>query len=156
MISSLALPGASVTIEWDDPSQYVDFSRSDRYRERDAEFLKEELTNAFEKHAASALPEDASLAITVHNVDLAGDFEPWLGHRFNDVRILRDRYPPAMVISYTLTAAGGSVLASAERERLIDTTLGFRPAGSRSDPYVYDKELIRDFIRGLKRKVSNE
>ena len=42
----------------------------------------------------------AEYEIRVTEVDLAGDFEPWRGPQFQDVRIVKDLYPPRVNLEF--------------------------------------------------------
>ena len=40
------------------------------------------------------VPEGDKLTITFTDIDLAGDFEPWRGPQWDEVRIVKAIYPP--------------------------------------------------------------
>ena len=54
------------------------------------EMLRRYLTEV----ADSYIPDGCKLTMTFTDIDLAGDFEPWRGPQADDIRIIRDIYPP--------------------------------------------------------------
>ena len=84
------------------------------------------------------------LKITVTDVDLAGEFEPWRGSP--DVRVVRDIYPPRIVLEFKRLAADGTVLQSGRRE-LSDPAFMERGARGAAEPLRYEKGLIDDWVR---------
>jgi hypothetical protein len=74
--------------------------------------LLELVKQHLEQRAAAVVPTRQALAITIRDVDLAGDFEPWRGPQFERVRVYRDTYPPRVSLTFTLTE-GGRVVAEA-------------------------------------------
>jgi hypothetical protein len=62
------------------------------------------------------VPEGHSLSVTFTDIDMAGDFEPWRGPRFDDIRIVKDIYPPRISLAFRLTDADGKVVKEGKRE----------------------------------------
>jgi hypothetical protein len=78
---------------------------------------------------------------------MAGDFEPWRGPRFDDIRIVKDIYPPRMNLAFRLTDAEGTVVKEGKRELrdlsfLMKITMSFR-----DDPVRHEKALVDDWLR---------
>jgi hypothetical protein len=91
--------------------------------------------------------EGQFLSITVTDVDMAGDFEPWLGPRWMDVRIVKDIYPPRIDLTFRLTDASGRVVAEGRRQLrdlafLMKLSMGFR-----DDPLRHEKALLDDWLQ---------
>jgi hypothetical protein len=88
-----------------------------------------------------------TLAIEITDIDLAGQFEPWRV-RADDVRIMRDVYPPRIALRYTLTD-NGAVVARGE-DRLVDVNyLANADARLAGDPLRYEKAMLRTWFRHL-------
>lgn len=105
--------------------------------------LREHLIKRTLRH----IPEGQLLEITFTDIDLAGDFEPWAGPRWNDVRIVRDIYPPRMEFTFRLTDAEGNVLRQDQR-RLVG--LGFLTKitmAANDDPLRHEKALLDEWLR---------
>jgi len=93
------------------------------------------------------VPEGHLLSVTFTDVDMAGDFEPWLGPRFDDIRIVKDIYPPRLDLTFRLTDAEGRVVKEGKRELrdlafMMKITMGFR-----DDPVRHEKALLDDWLR---------
>lgn len=115
---------------------------SDKGREATLDTLKDYLTG----RAVRGLTAGQKLAITVTDVDLAGDFEPWRGSQWGDVRIVKDIYPPRLTLVFRLTDADGTVLKEGKRDLrdlafMIKMTMGFR-----DDPLRHEKALLDDWL----------
>ncbi|MBM3855516.1 MAG: DUF3016 domain-containing protein, partial [Verrucomicrobia bacterium] len=93
------------------------------------------------------VPDGHLLSVTFTDVDMAGDFEPWRGPAWNDVRVVKDIYPPRLNLAFRLTDAEGQVIKQGKRELrdlafLMKIALGFR-----DDPVRHEKALIDDWLR---------
>ena len=93
------------------------------------------------------MPEGHTLSVTFTDIDMAGDFEPWRGVRFDDVRIVKDIYPPRIVLSFRLTDADGNVVKQGKRDLrdiafMMKITMGFR-----DDSVRHEKALLDDWLR---------
>lgn len=115
----------------------------------------EDLRTHFIKQAGRYLAPGQQLKITVTDVDLAGEFEPWRSGQWADVRIVKDIYPPAIKLSFQLTDTDGQVLKKGDRQ-LRD--LGFMMTLSidRNDPLRFEKALIDDWLREEFRGLKNK
>lgn len=99
------------------------------------------------ERARTYVPAGQHLSVTVTDVDLAGDFEPWRGPRFDDVRIIKDLYPPRINLSFRLTDASGRVIKEGNRE-LRDLAFLMKITSSfPTDPLRHEKELLNDWLR---------
>ncbi len=122
-------------------------------RARDATL--DELSAYLVKQANFLLAPGQRLKITITDVALAGNFEPWRGPEWSDVRIVRDIYPPDIKLSFQLTDADGHVLKQGDRN-LRDLGFMMRLSIDLSDRLRFEKALIEDWVRdefrGLKSK----
>ena len=93
------------------------------------------------------VPEGHTLVVTFTDIDMAGDFEPWRGPRFDDIRIVKDIYPPRIALAFRLTDAEGNVVKEGKRELrdlafMMKITMSFR-----DDPVRHEKGLLDDWLR---------
>lgn len=93
------------------------------------------------------VPEGHKLEVTFTDIDMAGDFEPWRGPRFDDIRIVKDIYPPRIQLSFRLTDANGNVVKEGRRDLkdlafLMKINMSFR-----DDPVRHEKALLDDWLR---------
>ena len=107
----------------------------------------DQLRDHLREQARYYVPAGYQLAVTFKDIDMAGDFEPWRGPQFHDVRIVKDIYPPRIVLAFRMTDAEGNVVAQGERERrdlsfMMKITMGFR-----NDPMRHEKALLDDWLR---------
>ena len=93
------------------------------------------------------VPEGHTLVVTFTDIDMAGDFEPWRGPRFDDIRIVKDIYPPRIALAFRLTDAEGNVVKEGKRE-LRDLSFMMKITTSfRDDPVRHEKALLDDWLR---------
>ncbi|MGH7945096.1 MAG: DUF3016 domain-containing protein [Opitutaceae bacterium] len=107
----------------------------------------ESIRNHLLEQAKYYVPDGHTLSVTFTDIDMAGDFEPWRGPRFDDIRIVKDIYPPRMNLAFRLTDAEGNVVKEGRRELrdlsfMMKITMAFR-----DDPVRHEKGLIDDWLR---------
>ena len=69
------------------------------------------------------------------------------GPRLDDVRIMRNIYPPRINLQFTVTDAQGRVIDQGER-KLVDNAYLYGPTRlSDTDPLRYEKRLLDDWLR---------
>ena len=143
-----AAPAAPVSVVFDHPEKFVDVrdTWSDHDNERGSERYLPPLREHLEKVAARRLPAGQQLTITFTDLDLAGDFEPWRGIQFQDVRVVKELYIPRMTFQYKVTDASGAVVKSGER-KLLDMGFQMRITSAfRDDPLRYEKAMLDDWL----------
>ncbi len=172
LLSALAVAGAGVAHAFDPvkglpKTEVVFFERqnftdardsymgSDSGRDGNLDMIKEYLV----KRATRYLAPGQKLTITITNVDLAGEFEPWRGPQFDDVRIVKDIYPPRIDLTFKVTDAEGKVLAEGKRV-LRDPTFMMRlTMAFQDDPLRHEKAMLDDWmsedLHGLKKTVAS-
>lgn len=155
--AGVLLAPAAVPFAADQPSAgvvQVTYIRPDTFRDvgdngrvttdkrRDA--LLGELARHVERNAVPRIPAGSTLSIAVTDVDMAGDFEWWLGPRADHVRIVKDVYPPRISLGFRLVDATGNTLAEGRRE-LTDTAF-LISIEYRNDLLRYEKKLLDDWL----------
>jgi len=142
-----ALPDdGPVSVQWTDPSGFSDLKFSgNRWRAAQGNWvfqLAEHLRDSAEKR----LPEGHRLEVTITDFDRAGRYEPWRGIQMQDVRIVRDHYPPSMVLEFRHYDANGELVAEGSRD-VRDT--GFLTGGQHPnrDNLYYEKRMIDRWVR---------
>lgn len=129
-----------------EPGEYSDvrdaWSASEKGQAANLDVLKQYI----EKRAADSVPADHKLTVTLTEVDLAGDFEPWGRPEMQDVRIVKDIYPPRIDLEFKLTDAAGAVVKEGKRE-LRDLAFMMKLSIDRNDPNRHEKELLNDWLR---------
>ncbi|WP_440225513.1 DUF3016 domain-containing protein [Dokdonella sp. MW10] len=138
--------GARVHVDWTDPAAFTEVRDSHgRGMLRATDWL-----GRLQKHvvmrADAMLPPGQRLDVTFTDVKLAGAFEPWRGPAMDDVRIVKDIYPPRITLRFTLRGADGSIIEEGERT-LRDAAFLSRGIASTSDTLRYEKRLLDDWLR---------
>jgi hypothetical protein len=107
---------------------------------------QKQLGEQLRKSADKVLPPGQQLRVQVNDVKLAGAFEPWHRPGLDDVRIMKDIYPPMMDVHYTLLAADGATLREGDA-KLRDSAYLQRSIANTSDPLRFDKRMIDEWLR---------
>ncbi len=137
-----------VNVQWNDPDTFTELRSSRNRFEAERGNWVQQLAEYTRKSAEKVLQPGQTLDVTLVDIKRAGDFEPWHGPRANDIRIMRDIYPPRITLQYVLKGADGAVRNEGEAA-LRDS--GFLHGGvglqSSNDPLRYEKKLIEDWVR---------
>lgn len=128
------------------PEKFTDTGDYYMDTERGRNARLDELRAYIMARAAKYLTAGQRLEITVTDVDLAGDFEPWRGPEFQNVRIVKDLYPPRVSLQFRLLNADGEVVSEGKRE-LQELGYLMTLALPTSDPLRYDKEMLSNWLR---------
>jgi len=104
------------------------------------------LSEHLRKRADAMLPAGERLEVTIDDIKLAGDYEPWRGPNLDDVRFMKDIYPPRLDLHYRLTAADGTPIRNGEG-KLRDMSYLQRSLPSSNDALRYDKRQIDEWLR---------
>jgi len=132
----------NVTVTFTDPDNFTDV-RENRTMNNSPYFL-EELKKTLQETAAQQLAAGQKLAITVTDVDLAGD------NSFNSpdhIRIMKEIYAPRVHLKFQLLDAAGKVVKEGERKLIDQFYLRQVKMIGSQDPLYYDKELLKRWVR---------
>lgn len=139
---------ARVAVTYANPQNFAenrDFGPQDRFD--DSNYLKP-LKAHLIKRATRMLPAGDRLDVTITDIKLAGAYEPWRGLGLNNVRIMRDVYPPRIDLTFKLLDADGAILRQGSRKlRNISYLNSGLAAPGNTDPLRYDKALLSDWLR---------
>jgi hypothetical protein len=143
---AIAADPPAVVVRFGDLSKFSDLRMSILRTERDSASLADELARHLEHAATPRLPPGARLAVTITDVDMAGEYPPVSGSLSNDVRVIKDVYPPRIDLDFTLVSADGSVLRQGHRKlRDGGFLLGANPLTR--DRLVHEKGLLDLWLR---------
>lgn len=137
---------ARANVEFFEPQKFTDV-RDTYMGDPDRTTYLEQIRHHLLEQAKYYVPEGCTLSVTFTDIDMAGDFEPWHGPRWTDVRIVKDIYPPRIDLTFRLTDAEGKVLKEGKRELrdlafLMKITTAFR-----DDSVRHEKALLDDWLR---------
>lgn len=106
-----------VDVRFSDPEKFRDLRSSRIATERERIALADELRKFVEREAPRRLPPGTRLAVTITDVDMAGEFWPIAGvPASSDIRVVKDLFPPRVDLDFRLSNADGSLLREGRRE----------------------------------------
>ena len=139
-------PGASkLAVTFPGWEKYTDIKDYFSPTEKGEQSILDNLRRAMESNAGYLVPDGDHLTVTFSDIDLAGDFEPGRGAEWDDVRIVKDVYPPRFVFSYSLADPSGRVIKSGQ-ENITDLNFTQTLAIDTTDNLHYDKAVLRDWM----------
>ena len=134
-----------VKIVWQSPKDFRDIESSGEIQSRYEKRLFETLTENINKAAAKILKPNQKLEMTVTNVDLAGDMRPTFGATADDLRVIKDIYPPRMAFSYQVLENGKVIIAGDEKLSDMGFLSGIQ---SQTDkPFMYETQMLADWLK---------
>ena len=145
MARASALPD-NVSVHYKDPQHFTEAKRSFGMHRVHANDYLQPLKAYIDQRASRVLAPGQRLDIEVTDVDLAGEYEPWRGPRMDDVRIIKDIYPPRIDLDFTLYGADGKVLRQGHRT-LRDLSFLSHNFVADQDSLRYEKSLIDQWLR---------
>lgn len=135
-----------VSVHWTDPAEFTDLKFSgNRWRAAQGNWVYQ-LAEHLRDAAAARLPEGHRLEVTITDLDRAGRYEPWRGIRMQDVRIVRDHYPPSMKLEFRHFDAEGRLLAEGTRD-VRDMAFMIGSHHPNRDNLYYEKRMIDRWVR---------
>lgn len=135
-----------VQVNFFEPEKFTDVGRTHMASERDRNADLDAIRAYLKKQADKYLPAGYRLEVTFSDIDMAGEFEPWRGPSWSDVRVVKDIYAPRMTLSFRVTDADGNVVKEGKRN-LSDVTFLNNLVVDRSDTYRHEKELLHNWLR---------
>ncbi|EGM68614.1 DUF3016 domain-containing protein [Shewanella sp. HN-41] len=134
-----------VKIVWQSPKDFRDIESSGEIQSRYEKRLFETLTENINKEAAKILKPNQKLEMTITDVDLAGDMRPTFGATANDLRIIKDIYPPRLTFSYQVLDNDKVIMAG--DEKLLDMGFmdGIKPLTDK--PFIYETKMLTDWLK---------
>ncbi len=146
VIAQAATPPDNVNVHYKDPQNFTEAKRSFGMHLVDADDYLKPLKAYIAERASRVLAPGQRMDIEVTDVDRAGEYEPWRGPRFEDVRVIKDIYPPRIDLNFTLYDADGKVLGQGSR-KLRDPAFLSHSFATDQDSLRYEKSLIDLWLR---------
>ena len=143
---ALPVEGA-VQVQWTDPAQFTELRNSTNRWEAQRGDWVQRLATHLRERADRELEPGQRLDVTITDIKRAGDYEPWQGPQFRDVRFMREIYPPRITLQFTLSDAQGRVIKQGER-KLVDS--GYLHGGglpNDQDALRYENRLLDEWVR---------
>lgn len=143
---SVPADGGAVSVSWTDPTQFSEIKYSGNRWESERGTWVTQLATYLRDEAGQRLARGQTLDVTISDIDRAGRYEPTVRASMNDIRIVKDLYPPRMTLTFTLKGADGQVVAEGER-KLVDHAFLMGTQINNNDNLRYEKRLIDDWLR---------
>ncbi|MCU7962223.1 DUF3016 domain-containing protein [Shewanella sp. SW32] len=134
-----------VKIIWQSPKDYRDIKSSGELQSRYEKRLFETLTENINKEAAKILKQNQKLKMTITDVDLAGDMRPTFGATANDLRIIKDIYPPRMTFSYQVMENDKVIIAGDEKLSDMGFMGGIQSLNDK--PFMYETKMLTEWLK---------
>ena len=136
-----------VSVAWADPAGFTELRHSRNRWDSERGSWLADLAKYMRTRAEAQLPAGERLQLTIVDIDRAGDYEPWRGPGQQDIRIIRDIYPPRMTVQYKRIDASGAVVAEGERKITDPAFLINAAPFNDTDPLRYEKCMIDSWLR---------
>jgi len=144
IVAAVAESDTRIVVVFVQPQHFTDMTYAKDAHTSGA--LRDELQKFMREMGERYVPRGMQLEIKVTDIDLAGDFEPWRGPQFDQVRITRDIYPPRISLEFRLTDGSGGIVSAGKRE-LRDIAYQRRLVRPLDDYLRYEKDILRDWFR---------
>jgi hypothetical protein len=140
-------PAGRVTVTWAPPDKLSEVKDNQMHRGwlRPEDWTKT-LGDYLRTRAERLLPPGQHLEVTIDDIKLAGNFEPWRGPDAQDIRIMKDLYPPRVDLHYRLVASDGTPIREGD-SKLRDMAYLQHTVPTSTDPLRYDKRLLDDWLK---------
>ncbi|HEX6833792.1 MAG TPA: DUF3016 domain-containing protein [Rudaea sp.] len=148
LVATVALADpARVAITWAPTAQLSEVKDNPLQRGwmRPEEWQKQ-LADHIRAQADRMLPPSQRLEIAIDDIDLAGRFEPWRPAQAQDIRFMKDIYPPWAKLHFRLLDANGTTIREGSAD-LRDSSYLQRSMPTSTDPLRYDKRMFTDWLR---------
>jgi hypothetical protein len=148
-----ASPTAQTQVIFEHPEKFTDVKDGSIPTDKGRDEILSRIRTFLVDRAASLLPAGDTLAITFTDIDLAGDFEPWRGSRWSDVRIVKSIYPPEFKFTFAVRDASGRAVKQGA-EDIRDMNFDMRVVGDSNDTLRYEKDILSDWARSTLRDLK--
>jgi hypothetical protein len=138
-----ALSAATAQVEYVKPESFTDAGR--RWAYTDSQNNLEQIKRHLVAQVGKMLPADETLTISITDVDLAGDYDPRQRYS-NEVRIVKDVYPPRINLRFSLARADGTIVKEGERSLRDPGFLMGTATRYLSDHLRYEKAMLDEWL----------
>jgi hypothetical protein len=139
-------PAPRTEVIFDHPENFTDVKDGEFPTDRGRDGILARIREHLVERTASLVPEGDRLTITFTDIDLAGDFEPWRGPQWSEIRVVKTIYPPAFKFSYKVADSSGRVIRQGS-EDIRDLNFQMRAVLDATDTLGYEKDILDDWAR---------
>ena len=137
---------SKVEVVFQNPEKFTDIKDSAMATESGQQDILNQLKEFIISESNTYIPINQKLTIVFTDIDLAGDYEPWRGFGWDNVRIVKSIYPPHFCFSWKLTDSEGKVLKNG-LEDIRDLAFDMRVTSDRLDSLHIEKDILKDWFR---------
>ena len=142
---SLPDNGGAVSVSWTDPAKFSELKYSgNRWESKRGNWVVT-LAEHLRDESAKRLARGQTLQVTITDIERAGRYEPTVRPGLDDIRIVKDIYPPRFKFTYKVTDAAGAVVKEG-KENLFDLAFTMRLTIDRQDPLRYEKDMLNEWM----------
>lgn len=133
-------------VTWQNPEKYTDIRSGNQSQKSMLKSIDTSFSKEFSE-LAKKLPANYHMAVTVTNLDLAGEVDPIPSRMMDQIRVLKDLYYPKMTFDYQIHNAAGVAVLEGKDVTLKDMQYlsGTRSTQS-SDSFYYERKMIREWF----------
>lgn len=157
LISCTALPtqsGASkISVTYVDWQKFSDIKDRFDWTEPGEQAILKALEASLQRDARYYVPDGDHLTLVFTDIHLAGDFEPERGPQWDDIRIVKDIFPPRFDFTYSVTDPSGKVIKSG-KENLVDINFQLHVSIDTGDPLHYEKDTLSSWMQRAMQGLS--
>ena len=103
--------GSTVNVQWADPAGFSELRYSQNRREASRGDWVVELADYMQEKIAKTVPAGDRVDVQILDITRAGEYE-WMPHATtDDIRVMRDVYPPRMTLAQKILADWGEGIA---------------------------------------------
>ncbi len=99
---SLPTDGGAVSVQWTDPAQFSEIKFSGNRWESEQGTWVVDLARYLRDEAGQRLARGQTMDVTITDIDRAGRYEPVVRAAMQDIRIVKDIYPPRMTLRFVV------------------------------------------------------
>ena len=145
--SDAATTAPRTEVIFEHPENFRDVRDSNIGTDKGRDSILSDIQRHLVARTSSMVPEGYKLTVTFTDIKLAGDFEPWRGPQWDQVRIVKAIYPPFFKFTYQVTDPSGRVVKSGT-EDIVDLDFQMRVTLDTSDRLRYEKQILDDWAQG--------
>jgi hypothetical protein len=142
--SDAATAAPRTDVIFDHPENFRDVRDAMTPTDKGRDSILDSIRSHLVERTSSMLPEGYKLTVTFTDIKLAGDYEPWRGPQWDQVRIVKAIYPPYFKFTYQVTDPSGRVVKSGT-EDINDLDFQDRIVLDTGDPLRYEKQILDDW-----------
>jgi hypothetical protein len=146
-------PNPRVDVVFDHPEKFTDIKDGEPASDSGQQAILKRIREYLVTRVSPMVPPGDRLTVTFTDIDLAGEFEPWRGPLWDNVRFVKDVYPPAFKFTYQVTDATGRVVKGGQ-ENIRDGGFQLRTVLDDSDSLRYEKAVLNDWARSALRDLK--